>query len=110
MPLPADIRSKIETDLRTRLLELVRTGTDVVLDFSFWSRQMRDDWRRVLEPTRVTPEIIYLATDRDTVLQRVRNRRGNHSDDYAVPDDLAATYYDHFEIPTEDEGKLTIIR
>ncbi|MFP5335513.1 MAG: hypothetical protein ACLGIV_09380 [Actinomycetes bacterium] len=34
---------RLEAELRRRLLELVAAGRDVVLDFSFWSRRMRDD-------------------------------------------------------------------
>ncbi|GAA2144151.1 hypothetical protein GCM10009844_17380 [Nocardioides koreensis] len=110
VPLPPDVRDEIEADLRARLLELVAAGRDVVLDFSFWSRRMRDDYRRLLAPTGVLPETIYLATDRETVLDRMRTRRGRHSDDYVLPEELAAHHFDHFEPPTADEGPLTVIR
>jgi predicted kinase len=110
VPLPPDVRDEIETDLRARLLELVAAGTDVVLDFSFWSRRMRDDYRKLLEPTGVAPETIYLATDRATVLSRMRSRRGSHSDDFVLTEDLVVQYFDHFEPPTADEGPLTVIQ
>lgn len=110
VPLPPEVRADIETGLRTRLLELVETGTDVVLDFSFWSRQMRDDYRALLETIGVVPETVYLATDRATVLDRVRARRAEHPDDYVLPEELAAEYFDHFEPPTPDEGPLDVIR
>jgi predicted kinase len=110
VPLPADQRAEIETELRARLLELVSEGRDVVLDFSFWSRRMRDDCREVLAPTGVVPETIYLATDRDTVLRRMRARAGTHSDDFVLPEDLVAQYVDHFEPPTPEEGPLTVVR
>ena len=95
-PLPPDVRAEIESDLRGRLLALVAAGADVVLDFSFWSRRMRDDYRRLLEPTGVVPTI-YLATDRETVLDRMLTRRGHHCDDYVLPDDVVREYFDHFE-------------
>jgi predicted kinase len=110
VPLPPDLRADIETGLRARLLDLVAAGTDVVLDFSFWSRRMRDDYRKLLEPTGIVPETIYLATDRDTVLSRVRARRGSHCDDFVLPVELAAQYFDHFEPPTLEEGPLKVIR
>lgn len=110
VPLPPDVRDEIETDLRAQLLELVAMGADVVLDFSFWSRRMRQDYRRLLEPTGVVPETIYLATDRETVLSRMRARRGSHPDDFVLTEDLVAQYFDHFEPPTPDEGPLTVIR
>lgn len=109
VPLPPDVRDEIEAGLRARLLELVAVGRDVVLDFSFWSRRMRDDYRTLLEPTGVVPETVYLATDRDTVLDRMRSRRGSHPDDYVLPAELAAHHFDHFEPPTAEEGPLTVI-
>jgi predicted kinase len=110
VPLPPDVRAGIEAELRARLLGLVAEGRDVVLDFSFWSRAMRDDYRRLLAEVGVVPETVHLATDRDTVLARVRARRGGHPDDFVVDEGLAAHYYDHFEAPTEDEGPLTVVR
>ena len=110
VPLPPETHAEIAAELRAQLLQLVADGVDVVLDFSFWSRQMRDEWRQLLEPAGVVPETIYIATDRPTVLRRVRDRQGEHSDDYVIPEDLAAQYFDHFEVPTPGEGPLTVIR
>lgn len=110
MPLSAELHEEIEAELRARLLSLVGSGVDVVLDFSFWSRRMRDDYRDLLRPLGVEPETIYLATARDVVLERMRARRIAHGDDYVLPDDLVAAYFDHFEPPTDDEGPLTVIR
>lgn len=109
VPLPATAREEIETGLRDRLLALVADGQDVVLDFSFWSRAMRDDYRGLLGGTGVVPETVYLATDRETALARVRGRRGRQPDDFVLPEALAARYFDHFEVPTPDEGPLTVI-
>lgn len=108
--LPPERRAVIESHLRAELLRLVAAGADVVLDFSFWSRAMRDEWRAVLAPTGVVPETIYLETDRDTVLGRLEARRGAHSDDYVVPEELATRYFDHFEPPSPDEGPLFVVR
>ena len=110
VPLPPDVRDDIEADLQARLLELVAAGVDVVLDFSFWSRRMRDDYRRLLEQTGVVPETVHLATDRETVLRRMRARSSSHADDFLLSEDLVAQYFDHFEPPTPDEGPLTVVR
>jgi hypothetical protein len=48
MPLPQDVHRDIEHALRGRPTDLVRAGSDVVLDFSFWSRRMRDEYRASL--------------------------------------------------------------
>jgi predicted kinase len=110
MPLPEDVHGEIEHLLRARLADLVRAGSDVVLDFSFWSRRMRDEYRKFLRPFGVVPETVYLAADRATVLQRISARGAQGGDDYKLGTELAAFYFDHFEVPTADEGPLTVIR
>jgi len=108
-PVPAELKDEVEAVLRSRLLDLVAQGCDVVLDFSFWSRRMRDDYRRLLAPTGVVPETVYLATDRATVLTRVRARQGEGAHDVVLTEELATRYFDHFEPPTPDEGPLTVV-
>ena len=110
MPLPEDVHRDIEGALRARLLDLVRAGSDVVLDFSFWSRRMRDDYRELLRPFGVVPETVYLATDRATALRRVAARAAGDGDDFQLSAELAAAYFDHFEAPTVAEGPLTVLR
>lgn len=109
VPPPATVHAEVADELRARLLELVAAGRDVVCDFSFWSRDMRDQWRALLAPTGVVPETVYLATPRDTVLERVRARQGGHADDAVLSAEVAARYVDHFEPPTPDEGPLTVV-
>lgn len=109
MPLPADVHQEIEQELRARLVELVADGTDVVLDFSFWSKRARLAYRDLLRPLGVVPETIYLATPREVALERLEARGHKHGDDYALPDNIVAEYFDHFEPPTADEGPLTVL-
>jgi predicted kinase len=109
MPLAPDLHREIEKVLRGRLLDLVRAGSDVVLDFSFWSRDTRDEYRELLRPFGIVPETVYLATDRATVLKRIAARAARDGDDFAISTELAAFYFDHFEVPTAAEGPLTII-
>jgi predicted kinase len=110
MPLPDDVRRDIERVLRARLADLVRAGSDVVLDFSFWSRRMRDDYREFLRPFGVVPETVYLATDRATVLERIAARAARGGDDFKLSTELAACYFDHFEPPVAAEGPLTVVK
>jgi predicted kinase len=110
VPTPPEVHAEVEAELRARLVELVRAGADVVLDFSFWSRRMRDEYRAILRPLGVEPLTVYLATDRATVLERVRRRRGEHPHDVVLGEELAARYIDHFEPPTPEEGPLEVVR
>ena len=109
MPLPEDVHRDIEHVLRARLANLVRAGSDVVPGFSFWSRHMRDEYRQFLRPFGVVPETVYLATDRATALQRIAARAARGGDDFKISTELAAYYFDHFEVPAAAEGPLTIM-
>jgi predicted kinase len=110
MPLPPAVHREITDALRARLVDLVRAGSDVVLDLSFWSRAMREEYRALLRPLGVVPETVYLATDRATVLERVSARAARDGDDFELTAELTAAYFDHFEPPTAAEGPLTVIR
>lgn len=103
------LREEIRGLLRVELVALLGEGRDAVLDFSFWSRAMREEWRALLAEHGIVPETIYLATDRDTVLARVAHRRADHADDFPVDLDTAASYVDRFEPPVPEEGPLTIV-
>jgi predicted kinase len=109
MPLEAKAQSQVEAALQARLVTLVESGEDVVLDFSFWSLNMREEYRRLLRPLGVEPETIYLATPRELVLARIRTRRAAHADDFSLGEKLATEYFDHFEVPTAEEGPLIVI-
>lgn len=109
MPLPPEVHRDIERVLRARLLDLVGAGKDVVLDFSFWSRNMRDEYRELLKPFDVAAETVYVATDRATVLARISGRAARDGDDFTISTELAAFYFDHFEVPTTAEGPLTVV-
>lgn len=104
-PLEPAVHAEIEATLQDELLRHVAAGTDVVLDFSFWSREMRARYRALLAPD-VVPETWYLDTDRATALGRVRARTGAHADDVPLSPALAARYFDHFEVPDGAEGPL----
>lgn len=109
MPLDAETQRVIEVALQARIVALVKAGADIVLDFSFWSRRMREDYRSLLRPLGVEPETIYLASPRSVALSRIRARRADHADDFCLSEELAARYFDQFEVPTVDEGPLTVI-
>lgn len=108
-PLAPDVAAAVHADLQRRLVEHVRAGDDVVVDTSFWSREQREAYRRVLAPEGVVPVVHYLATPRDVVLARLAERRHTSGNDVVVPLDRALAYLDEFEVPTPDEGPLVVV-
>ena len=86
----------IEEDIRARLIDLVRHGRDVVVDFSFWKRSARDAYRRLVEANGGQVELVYFRSDPaagDTIA------RDAASLDRYIPE---------FEVPGEDERPIVI--
>jgi len=108
-PLDTDVAAAVHADLQRRLVEHVRAGDDVVVDTSFWSRDSRDVYRRVLAPEGVVPVVHYLATARDVVLARLEHRRHTSGDDVVVPRERALAYLAGFQVPTPEEGPLVVV-
>lgn len=109
MSLPPDAEAAIAEDLREHLLDLVHHGHDVVLDLSFWSRRMREEWRSALASIGVVPETMLVADDPGTALTRVQRRSAARPDGFPLPVEVARQYVDHFEPPTADEGPLAVV-
>ncbi|MFF2370409.1 AAA family ATPase [Agromyces sp. NPDC058110] len=106
---PADVVAEVAVALKARLLRLVAAGDDVVLDFGFWFRRQRDEFRELLAPQGVVPETVYVATSLETILSRIGDRHGRHADDWPLTEQTATEYFERFEPPTPDEGPLEIV-
>lgn len=108
-PIPASVAREIDIDLRARLQRFISAGVDVVLDYSFSTRAVRDEYRELLASFGVVPETVYLDTPRAVALQRVRERRNAGPNDVLLAEEAAARYYDGFEAPAPQEGPLTVV-
>lgn len=106
----ADVVAEVAADLKARLLRHVAAGHDVVLDFGFWFRRQRDEYRALLAPRGIVPETVYIAISLETVLSRVGERHGRQADDWPLTEQTATEYYKRFEPPTPEEGPLEVVR
>lgn len=86
----------IEEDIRARLVDLVRQGKDVVVDFSFWKRSARDAYRSLVEANGGRAELVYFKVD---PYESAPRKADTSSTDSYIPD---------FEAPTDDENPIVI--
>jgi predicted kinase len=101
--------AEVSADLKASLLLHVADGKDVVLDFGFWFRRQRDEFRALLAPQGIVPETVYIATSLETILSRVGDRHGEGPDDWPLTEQTAIEYFEQFEPPTLEEGPLEVI-
>lgn len=82
---------------------------DIVLDYSFWSREMRNEYISLLKKYDIEPKIYYIKTPKEVVMERIRKRNGNHQNDIILTEQTASAYYDHFQPPTDEEGEVIVV-
>jgi predicted kinase len=105
-----EVVAEVAADLKARLLRDVAAENDVVLDFGFWFRRQRDEYRALLAPLGLVPTTVYIATDLGTILSRVGDRHGRQADDWPLTKQTATEYFERFEPPTPEEGPLEVVR
>lgn len=108
-PLPQDVLEDIKTYLDEKLISLIKQNIDIVLDYSFWSREMRNEYISLLKKYDIEPKIYYIKTPKEVVMERIRKRNGNHQNDIILTEQKASTYYDHFQPPTDEEGEVIVV-
>jgi predicted kinase len=88
-------------NIASRALEL---GTNVILDFGFWAREEREDYRLRAKKLGVGSEIHYLDVPEDELLKRlaVRNLRPSQ-ESFIISEKAMKPWIDFFQKPTPDE-------
>ncbi|MER7767374.1 ATP-binding protein [Kitasatospora sp. NPDC096140] len=104
------LKEEVRAEQRLELVELVRSGSDVVVDYSFWSRAARDDYKALVESHGGRWELIHLKADRATLEQRLAVRNGREgANAVTVGAELFARYLAHFEEP-RGEGEQVLLQ
>lgn len=103
------LKEEVRSEQRQELVELMLTGRDVVVDYSFWSRAARDDYKTLIERYGCRWELVHLKADRATLEQRLKLRNGEEgANSVTVDETLLLRYLTDFEEPRgEGEQVLT---
>lgn len=67
-------RDVLEGRLIWLALQALRLGTNVVLDFGFWSRDERSSLRWLARSAGASCQVVYLPVDRATQVERIEHR------------------------------------
>jgi predicted kinase len=82
----------------------------VVVDYSFWSRAARDDYKALIEDHGCRWELIHLKADRTTLEQRLAVRNSEEGADCVTVDQaLFDRYLANFEEP-DGEGEQVVLQ
>ena len=88
-------------DVASRALEL---GTNVILDFGFWAREEREDFRSRAKELGASSEVHFLDVSEEELLRRLEVRNSQPSQEYFfISAEMMKPWIAFFQKPTPDE-------
>ena len=88
-------------NIASRALEL---GTNVILDFGFWAREEREDYRSRAKQLGASSEVHYLDVSADELLRRLEERNLRPSQEsFLISKEAMKPWIAFFQKPTPDE-------
>ena len=102
-----------EHDARHTLIEIMLwniasralvLGTNVILDFGFWAREEREDFRLRAKQLGASSEVHFLDVPENELMRRLAVRNSQHSQEsFQIPEDMMKPWITFFQRPTPDE-------
>lgn len=104
------LKEEVRREQRQELVELMLAGRDAVVDYSFWSRAARDDYKALIESHGCRWELVHLKADRTMLERRLALRNGKEGANSVTVD---ATLFNHYLAKFEEpngEGEQVFIQ
>jgi predicted kinase len=88
-------------NIASRALEL---GTNVILDFGFWAREEREDFRLRAKKLGASSEVHFLDVPEDELMRRLEERNSQSSQEsFYISAEMIKPWIAFFQKPTPDE-------
>lgn len=102
---------KGESELREQLPNLIRQGKNVVIDFSFWSREKQALYKGIIEKAGGTAELVYLKASKETLRRRLdkRNQRLDANAPFVITGEILEHHFHGFQEP-KGEGEIVLLQ
>ena len=101
---PPDKRDLVEGKLIHLGMRTAELGTNVVLDFGFWSEAERSALRWIATAVGARSQVVYLPIDHEEQRQRITTRFATTPHEtFHITDAELASWRTQFEVPTDEE-------
>jgi predicted kinase len=79
-------------------------GTNIILDFGFWAREEREDYRSRAKKIGARSEIVFMDIDEEELMKRVRIRNKNLTNTiHYIPEEMMRSWMRFFQKPESTE-------
>ena len=94
--------------IEDRLWQIAARGLslriNIILDFGFWAKEERDDYRARAKQLGARSEIIFMDVGEEELMKRVRARNDNLTNTIAyIPEEMMISWIRFFQRPAADE-------
>jgi predicted kinase len=103
-----DYKKDAEVKLRNQLIKLLHDKQQVVIDFSFWDRARRNQYKQLIEESGGKWMLIYLKVHPNDLRERlkIRSKRFD-ANSFPITEEVLISYLNGFETP-KGEGEIVI--
>lgn len=105
------LSEQVEAALQKKLLSLIQQGKDVVIDFSFWSKENRNVYKELIQKAGAETELVYMKASKELLQKRLykRNQVLNANSPFVITDEILEHHYHAFQEPW-GEGEKVILQ
>ena len=105
------LSEQVEAALQKKLLSLIQQGKDVVIDFSFWSKENRNVYKELIQKAGAETELVYMKASKELLQKRLykRNQVLNANSPFVITDEILEHHYHAFQEPC-GEGEKVILQ
>ncbi|MGF7050651.1 putative kinase [Paenibacillus sp. DS2015] len=98
-----------EIKLRNELMILLKEKRNVVIDFSFWQREKRIEYKNLIEEASGEWKLIYLKVQPNELRERLRlrSKRFDANAAFTITEKILTSFLNGFEVPS-GEGEIVI--
>jgi predicted kinase len=102
-------KEEAEVKLRNELVNHIQNKCQVVVDFSFWQRKRRNEYKQLIENAGGVWKLIYLKVEPSDLRQRlsIRSQRFDANAAFTITDEILTSFLNGFEVPS-GEGEIVI--
>ena len=94
----------IEAHLWKIAARSLKLGTNIILDFGFWAKEEREDFRIRAQTLGARSEIVYMDVGDDELLRRLRERNVRLTDTtFYIAEESMGSWIQIFQKPDADE-------
>lgn len=104
-------QSRWKLRFKKKLLSLIQQGKDVVIDFSFWSKENRNFYKELIRKAGAETELVYMKASKELLQKRLykRNQVLNANSPFVITDEILEHHYHAFQEP-RGEGEKVILQ